>query len=83
MKKWLTIGLVLVLVIGGGIWFFTKDNSQTVIAKTMTSKVEKGDLEVQISGSGSVAAIQSARIRIFHLRKQTNSSQLSFVYKKG
>ena len=33
MKKWLTIGAVLVLAIGGCIWFFMKDNGQPVIAK--------------------------------------------------
>ncbi|MBK5485591.1 HlyD family efflux transporter periplasmic adaptor subunit [Peribacillus sp. TH16] len=62
MKKWITIGAVLVVAIGGCIWFFMKDNGQPVIAKAMTTTVEKGDLEVQISGSGSVAAINSEDI---------------------
>ncbi|CAH0240701.1 Multidrug resistance protein MdtA [Peribacillus sp. Bi96] len=59
MKKWMMIGTVLVLVIGGSLWLFMKDNAKPVVAKTMTTTVEKGDLEVQISGSGSVAAINS------------------------
>ena len=53
---------VLVLAIGGGAWFFMKDSAEPVIAKSVTATVEKGDLEVQISGSGSVAAINSEDI---------------------
>ncbi|MGJ3193596.1 efflux RND transporter periplasmic adaptor subunit [Peribacillus frigoritolerans] len=62
MKKLIMIGTVLVLAIGGSVWFFMKDNSEPVIAKSVTATVEKGDLEVQISGSGSVAAINSEDI---------------------
>ena len=62
MKKLIVIGTVLVLAIGGSVWFFMKDNAEPVIAKSVTATVEKGDLEVQISGSGSVAAINSEDI---------------------
>lgn len=62
MKKLILIGTVLVLAIGGCVWFFMKDNAEPVIAKSVTATVEKGDLEVQISGSGSVAAINSEDI---------------------
>lgn len=62
MKKLIMIGTVLVLAIGGSVWFFMKDNAEPVIAKSVTATVEKGDLEVQISGSGSVAAINSEDI---------------------
>ncbi|MFJ7930392.1 efflux RND transporter periplasmic adaptor subunit [Peribacillus sp. NPDC096448] len=62
MKKLIMIGTVLVLAIGGCVWFFMKDNAEPVIAKSVTATVEKGDLEVQISGSGSVAAINSEDI---------------------
>ncbi|MCK1985246.1 MULTISPECIES: efflux RND transporter periplasmic adaptor subunit [Peribacillus] len=62
MKKLIMIGTVLVLAIGGCAWFFMKDNAEPVIAKSVTATVEKGDLEVQISGSGSVAAINSEDI---------------------
>ncbi|MBT2668454.1 efflux RND transporter periplasmic adaptor subunit [Bacillus sp. ISL-4] len=62
MKKMIMICTVLVLAIGGCAWFFMKDNAEPVIAKSVTATVEKGDLEVQISGSGSVAAINSKDI---------------------
>ncbi|WHY56742.1 efflux RND transporter periplasmic adaptor subunit [Peribacillus simplex] len=62
MKKLIMICTVLVLAIGGGAWFFMKDSAEPVIAKSVTATVEKGDLEVQISGSGSVAAINSEDI---------------------
>ncbi len=62
MKKLIMVGTVLVLAIGGCAWFFMKDNAEPVIAKSVTATVEKGNLEVQISGSGSVAAINSEDI---------------------
>ncbi|MEF2097529.1 efflux RND transporter periplasmic adaptor subunit [Bacillus sp. CFBP9009] len=62
MKKLIMIGTVLVLAIGGCAWIFMKDNAEPEIAKSVTATVEKGDLEVQISGSGSVAAINSEDI---------------------
>jgi len=62
MKKLIMIGTFLVLAIGGSVWFFMKDTAEPVIAKSVTATVEKGDLEVQISGSGSVAAINSEDI---------------------
>ncbi len=33
MKKLIMIGTVLVLAIGGCVWFFMKDNAEPVIAK--------------------------------------------------
>ncbi|MFE4131733.1 efflux RND transporter periplasmic adaptor subunit [Peribacillus sp. YIM B13482] len=59
MKKWIMIGAILVVVIGGCVWFFMKDNAEPVVAKSVPAKVEKGDLKVKISGSGSVAATNS------------------------
>ncbi|PJN91483.1 efflux RND transporter periplasmic adaptor subunit, partial [Bacillus sp. mrc49] len=50
---------VLVLAIGGSFWFFMKEKAEPAVAKSVTAQVEKGDLEVEISGSGSVAAINS------------------------
>ncbi|WP_057914083.1 HlyD family efflux transporter periplasmic adaptor subunit [Peribacillus muralis] len=62
MKKWIMLGVVLVLAVGGSVWFFMKEKAEPAVAKSVTAKVEKGDLEVQISGSGSVAAINSEDI---------------------
>ncbi|MFJ7752689.1 efflux RND transporter periplasmic adaptor subunit [Peribacillus muralis] len=62
MRKWIMLSTVLVLAIGGSVWFFMKEKAEPAVAKSVTAKVEKGDLEVQISGSGSVAAINSEDI---------------------
>lgn len=59
MKKWMMLSAVLVLAIGGSFWFFMKEKAEPAVAKSVTAQVEKGDLEVEISGSGSVAAINS------------------------
>ncbi|WP_318617741.1 efflux RND transporter periplasmic adaptor subunit [Sporosarcina sp. YIM B06819] len=56
MKKWV-ISLVIIVVIGGAsAWFFLggKDQAQGVAAAAQTTTVQKGKLEVAVSGSGSV-----------------------------
>ena len=65
MKKWISIVVILLLVVAGGIWFF--QSRQTTAATTaeqqvMTSTVQRGDIEVNISGSGSVASINSSDV---------------------
>jgi len=65
VKKWISIVVILLLVVAGGIWFF--QSRQTTAATTaeqqvMTSTVQRGDIEVNISGSGSVASINSSDV---------------------
>lgn len=59
MKKWIIMAVILVLAVGGGIWYFMKDGSEPTIAKAMTTTVQKGDIQLSISGSGSVEAKNS------------------------
>ncbi|WP_419882495.1 efflux RND transporter periplasmic adaptor subunit [Peribacillus sp. B-H-3] len=59
MKKWIVIGVVLVLVLGGGYWFFNRSGTQPAVAQTMTAAAQKGKLEVKVNGSGSVSAVHS------------------------
>ncbi|MFP3846090.1 efflux RND transporter periplasmic adaptor subunit [Priestia filamentosa] len=58
MKKWI-IGSVLVATVGGGSWFFlhNEEQPQMATAAVQTSTVKKGDLEVNVTGSGSVTTI--------------------------
>ena len=59
MKKWIII-LVIIVVIGGASgWFLLgkKDQAQGIAAVAQTTTVQKGKLEVAVSGSGSVTAI--------------------------
>ncbi|MFP7486795.1 efflux RND transporter periplasmic adaptor subunit [Priestia filamentosa] len=58
MKKWI-IDSVLVAAVGGGSWFFlhNEEQPQMATAAVQTSTVKKGDLEVNVTGSGSVTTI--------------------------
>jgi HlyD family secretion protein len=59
LKKWMMISVIIV-VIGGAIgWFLLgkKDQVQNVAAAVQTTTVQKGKLEVAVSGSGTVTAI--------------------------
>lgn len=61
MKKWISIGAVVILLAGGGLWFYKGNQTAatTAEAQVMTSTVQKGNIEVQVSGSGTVASINS------------------------
>lgn len=58
LKKWIIISTIII-VIGGGSWFLLngKDQTQNVSAQVQTTSVQKGKLEVEATGSGSVTAI--------------------------
>lgn len=64
MKKWIWI-IVSVLVIGyvGYQWFHSKSSSTEVTAQTRTAVVQKGKLEVKISGSGTVEPVTTEDIK--------------------
>ncbi|MGG7620873.1 HlyD family efflux transporter periplasmic adaptor subunit [Bacillus coreaensis] len=63
MKKWMSIGVVVILLAGGGFWFYKSNQTvATAEAQVMTSTVQRGDIEVQVSGSGTVASINSSDV---------------------
>ena len=64
MKKWIWI-LVSVLVIGfvGYQWVNSKNSTSEVSAQVRSATVQKGKLEVKISGSGTVEPVTSEDIK--------------------
>ena len=66
LKKWIVSGITVV-VLGTGIgsyFYFTKDDNQTAKAQTtaQTATAEVGDVEVNVSGTGSISAVNSEMI---------------------
>ncbi|MBP0725437.1 efflux RND transporter periplasmic adaptor subunit [Bacillus sp. RG28] len=61
MKKWLIIGILIIVVFGGGAFYVIKSKAQTQTNNvTMrTDAVRQGDLQVNVSGSGAIDAIDS------------------------
>ena len=59
MKKWIIISIVIVVIGGATGWFLLgkKDQSQNVAAAVQTTTAQKGTLEVEVTGAGSVTAI--------------------------
>ncbi|WP_391203095.1 efflux RND transporter periplasmic adaptor subunit [Psychrobacillus sp. L4] len=58
MKKWIIISAIVVVILGASGWFLLgkKDQTQSFAAVAQTTTVQKGKLEVAVSGSGSVTA---------------------------
>jgi HlyD family secretion protein len=59
MKKWLIIGLVIIVILSGGAFYALKSKAQTPTVTMRTDSVRQGDLQVNVSGSGSIEAINS------------------------
>jgi len=53
-KKWLTIGALSVLVLGGGYWGYTKFTAKPAVATNITAKAKIGDVNKVITATGTV-----------------------------
>lgn len=63
LKKWIVIIILLVGAVGGGTWYFFKGSSTPVQAvQASTATVQKGKMEVHVSGSGSLESVTNADI---------------------
>ncbi|MGG4041965.1 efflux RND transporter periplasmic adaptor subunit [Bacillus smithii] len=63
MKKWwILIGIVIV-VIGIGGWFIVKGKEKPTMAQVQTASVQKGKLQVKVSGSGTVQPVTSTDVK--------------------
>lgn len=53
-KKWVTIGVVSVLVLGGGYWTYKHYTAKPVVATNITTKAKMGDVKKVITATGTV-----------------------------
>ena len=54
-KKWVTIGVVSVLILGGGYWGYKYFTPKTAVATNITAKAKIGDVSKVITATGSVS----------------------------
>lgn len=57
LKKW--IALIAVILVASGAWYFLRGKPQQVYAQAASVAVQKGKLDVNVSGSGSVSPVTS------------------------
>ena len=53
-KKWVTIGVVGVLVLGGGYWGYKHFTAKPVVASSLTAKAKLGNVSKVITATGTV-----------------------------
>lgn len=53
-KKWVTIGVIGVLVIGGGYWGYKKFTAKPAVATNITAKAKMGNVKKVITATGTV-----------------------------
>jgi multidrug efflux pump subunit AcrA (membrane-fusion protein) len=66
LKKWIITIIILVILIGGGTWFYLikGQNQNPVLADTTPIvAVQKGNLNVKISGSGSIESASTEDVK--------------------
>ncbi len=71
MKKWILLAVSLLIV--GFVsyqWYASKTSTQTASAQVRTAVVQKGTLEVKISGSGTVQAVTSEDVKSISNNKE-------------
>lgn len=63
MRKWI-ISIIVIIVVGlaGYWWFTTKSNAVQTPVKQRTAQVQKGKLEVKVSGSGTIQPVTNEDI---------------------
>jgi multidrug efflux pump subunit AcrA (membrane-fusion protein) len=79
MKKWIFV-LIGVIVVGfvGYQWYFTKAAAkQAPNTQTRTAQVQKGKLEVKVSGSGTVQPVTSEDIKAVENNKEIDEVPVS------
>lgn len=54
-KKWIIIGVLGIILIGGGFWAYKSFAIQPVTATTITGKVQRGDVRNVITATGTVS----------------------------
>lgn len=63
MKKWWILFGIVIVVIGIGGWFFAKGKEKPTMAQVQTASVQKGKLQVKVSGSGTVQPVTSSDVK--------------------
>ncbi|WP_027410497.1 efflux RND transporter periplasmic adaptor subunit [Anoxybacteroides tepidamans] len=63
MKKWVVMFIGAIIVVGGGAWFWTKGKEGTATVQAATASVQRGKLEVKVSGTGTVQSVTSEDIK--------------------
>lgn len=53
-KKWISIGALAVLVLGGGFWGYKHFTAKPAAASTITDQVKRGDIRKAITATGTV-----------------------------
>ncbi|AHF07990.1 efflux RND transporter periplasmic adaptor subunit [Desulfitobacterium metallireducens] len=54
-KKWITIGVLGIILIGGGVWAYKSFAVKPATSTTITGQVQRGDVRNVISATGSVS----------------------------
>ncbi|MDR3602070.1 MAG: biotin/lipoyl-binding protein, partial [Desulfosporosinus sp.] len=54
-KKWVTFGVLGILVLGGGYWGYNHFKAKPVVATNITTKAKMGDVSKVITATGTVS----------------------------
>ena len=82
-KKWVTIGVIGVLVLGGGYWGYKKFTTKPVVASNITAKAKMGDVSKVITATGTVSYPQSIALTFPTQGNSTLGNIVELNFKPG
>ncbi|AFQ46091.1 efflux RND transporter periplasmic adaptor subunit [Desulfosporosinus meridiei] len=82
-KKWVTIGVLSVLVLGGGYWGYKKFTAKPVMLTSITAKAKMGDVSRVITATGTVNYPQSIPLQFSNNGDVTRGQVVELNFKVG
>ncbi|MCO1603159.1 efflux RND transporter periplasmic adaptor subunit [Desulfosporosinus nitroreducens] len=82
-KKWVSIGVLSVLVLGGGYWGYKKFTAKPVVAANITAKAKIGDVSKVITATGTVNYPQSIPLQFSNNGDVTRGQVVELNFKVG
>lgn len=82
-KKWVSIGVLSVLVLGGGFWGYKKFTAKPAVAANVTAKAQMGDIRKVITATGTVNYPQSIPLQFSNNGDVTKGQVVELNFKVG
>lgn len=82
-KKWVSIGVLSILVLGGGFWGYKKFTAKPAVASNITAEAKIGDISKKITATGTVNYPQSIPLQFSNNGDVTKGQVVELNFKVG
>lgn len=82
-KKWVSIGVLSILVLGGGFWGYKKFTAKPAVASNITAEAKIGNISKKITATGTVSYPQSIPLQFSNNGDVTKGQVVELNFKVG